>query len=88
MVPHLSGYEVLVMVGAESSARVRRAATDVPRGLSPLRRCATLWRWNWKMLGSKRSCGACTPTCCADCRTFSRSVGADMADETGLAEPT
>ncbi|WP_329565222.1 hypothetical protein [Streptomyces sp. NBC_01361] len=89
MVSHFSGYEVLVMVGAGSSARVRCAATDAPRGLAPLgvlrdsvaaeledaEQQEELWRLHAHVL-----CGLPDLLAC--------SVGADMADETGLAEPT
>ncbi|MFH8735318.1 MULTISPECIES: hypothetical protein [unclassified Streptomyces] len=89
MVPHLSGYEVLVMVGAGSSARVRRAATDASRGLSPLEALRDsvaveledaeqqeeLWRLHAHML-------------CGLPDLLARSVGADLAGETGLTEAT
>ncbi|MFI9778396.1 hypothetical protein ACIHCV_27385 [Streptomyces sp. NPDC051956] len=89
MVPHLSGYEVLVMVDTGSSARVRRSATDAPRGLSPLEALRDsvavqledaeqqeeLWRLHAHVL-------------CGLPDLLPRSVGADLADQTGLAEPT
>ncbi|MHC5264330.1 TetR family transcriptional regulator [Streptomyces sp. UC4497] len=79
--------EVFVMVGAESSARVRRAVLDAPRDLTALEalrdamamelqeveKQQELWRLHADVL--RRS-----PDLLA------RSIGAHMADEIGLAE--
>ncbi|KAA0942555.1 acyl-CoA-like ligand-binding transcription factor [Streptomyces apricus] len=79
--------DVFVLIGAESSARVRRAVLDAPRALSPLEALrdamaeelqeveqqTELWRLYAEVLDR-------TPALLA------RSLGAYMADEIGLAE--
>ncbi|WP_221349659.1 TetR family transcriptional regulator [Streptomyces beigongshangae] len=79
--------EVFVLIGAESSARVRRALLDAPRELSPLEALrdamagelqeveqqTDLWRLYVEVLGKAPE-------------LLARSLGAHLADETGLAE--